>query len=734
MEYTGKDGEKRARSPKVLRHSPEGHQKPHKRPHPGWSILADGSVLDRSKSPQKLDPTALFVDLGPLSRGSSFVVEASEPSKSCEKGLLSDKLRCWFDHFHGVLLKEICARETLRPIPPVLGEGQSADLFKLFLAVREKGGCNAVSKNGLWGSVAEESGLGLKFAAAVKLVYIKYLDTFERWLDRIVVGSTDPELCFGSVGSDVGQFLMELQAEFKGFLPEISSDRKVANDGSFPRLDLSYNLFFDDAGEVKSEKLVVGDVKNCEVVVESDDHVDDDDDDDDKDDIMILDPATIDEGKFSGSRKRKKCEENDVKLEEDGEKKSLVVDLDGGKSSDNSSDEEVMNVDSGAVRESNGDDDLAMNVDSGAFKEAKDEGEGEDGDEESRESLRGLMNWVRTIAKDPGDPVFGSLPESSKWRSYGNVETWKQVLLAREAIFLRRNIDSGSEQPNWQKTQRMHPSMYGDQLGSCYNLRERLKCRKKLLTGKSASEGQAPSDSSSATSDVDRSPSEDQIDKLGTGDLSMENSFIDRYSPSRIPTGPAFQAQVPAWTGETFESDSKWLGSRAWPLEQSEERFLVERDPIGRGRQDSCGCQVPGSTECVRFHIAEKKLRVKRELGSAFYLWRFHKMGEEVTMFWTEGEEKKFKNIVISNPPSLEKCFWDEIYKVFPTKRKADLVSYYYNVFLLRRRAHQNRFSPSNIDSDDEESEPGLVTKGFGHETPELKKSILLTPNKQHRK
>lgn len=277
--------------------------------------------------------------------------------------------------------------------------------------------------------------------------------------------------------------------------------------------------------------------------------------------------------------------------------------------------------------------------------------------------------------------------------------------------------------------------MYGDKSGSCYNLRERLKCRKKLFNGKSSSQGQACSDSSSATSDLDRSPrpgmagSEDQ-----TGDSSVEDSFIDRYSPSRIPTGPAFQAAVPAWTGETFESDSKWLGSRVWPLEQSVQRFLVERDPIGKGRQDSCGCQVPGSTACVRFHIAEKKLRVKRELCSAFYLWRFNKMGEEVTMYWTQAEEEKFKNIVSSNPPSLEKCFWDEIYKVFPTKRKSDLVSYYYNVFLLRRRAHQNRFTPSNIDSDDEESEPGLVTKGFGHETPESKRSILLTPNKQHKK
>ena len=392
----------------------------------GWSILADGSVLDRSKSPQKLETTGFLVDLETVSNGSSFSVEPSKPSsKSCEEGsILSDKLRCLFDHFYSVLLKEICAHETLRPIPPILGEGQCADLFKLFLAVREKGGCNAVSKNGLWGSVAEESGLGLKFAAAVKLVYIKYLDTFERWLNRIVVdGSTDPELCFSSIGSDVGQFLMELQDEFKGFLPDRKAAAK-ANDGSFSHLDLSsYNLFFGN-----EEKHMMSDVKKSEVVVELDDHDDDNyNDEEEEDDVMILDPATVDEEKLSVTRKRKEREESYVKLDEDGEEKSLVVELDIGKSSDNSSSsEEVRNVDSGTLEEAN----------------AADEG--------SRESLRGLLNWVKTIAKDPGDPVFGSLPEPSKWRSYENVEIWKQVLLAREAIFLRRNVDSGFEQSNWQ--------------------------------------------------------------------------------------------------------------------------------------------------------------------------------------------------------------------------------------------------------------------------------------------
>uniref|UniRef100_A0A803NXE9 ARID domain-containing protein n=1 Tax=Cannabis sativa TaxID=3483 RepID=A0A803NXE9_CANSA len=294
MEYTGKHRENNGRSPKVVRRSPEGHQKPHFCPHlppisttsttnnTGWSILADGSALDHSKNPQELEPTGLLVDFEPDSKGSS-------------------KLRRCFYHFHGLLLKEICGNNTLRPIPPILGEGKCADLFELFLAVREKGGCNAVSKNGLWGSVAEESGFGLKFAAAIKLIYIKYLNTFERWLERIVVGSTDLELSHTSVCSDVSTFLMELEGSLNGFLP--SSDQNALSK------DDSYYLYFDDTS-MKSEQ----DHKERIEDIGSDDNTDDDE-------MTVVDPAT----KFSLIKKRKKPEVSDGSLEEvEDEKKSRV--------------------------------------------------------------------------------------------------------------------------------------------------------------------------------------------------------------------------------------------------------------------------------------------------------------------------------------------------------------------------------------------------------------------------
>ena len=62
---------------------------------------------------------------------------------------------------------------------------------------------------------------------------------------------------------------------------------------------------------------------------------------------------------------------------------------------------------------------------------------------------------------------------------------------------------------------------------------------------------------------------------------------------------------------------------------------------LGKGRQDSCDCELPGSIECVRFHIAGKRLRAKLELGSAFYYWKLEKMGEEVNLSWTKEQENR---------------------------------------------------------------------------------------------
>lgn len=288
----------------------------------------------------------------------------------------------------------------------------------------------------------------------------------------------------------------------------------------------------------------------------------------------------------------------------------------------------------------------------------------------------------------------------------------------------------------------MHPSMYEDYAGS--RNKSQLRCSQRLLFQHMRSHSSSCSEASTATDDSEKSPlvswMENDPDKqvLKTiGSLTAETVvrlFCKDQIQIRVPVGPQFQAKVVEWTGVVCNSgDSKWLGTQIWPPKPKELNSLIEGDPIGKGRPDSCSCVLPGSVECVRFHVAEKRFQLKRELGSAFCKWRFDCMGEEVSLSWTDEEERRFKAIVYRNPPSLDKCFWEEAYRSFHYKSRRSLVNYYFNAFLLRRRSHQNRTTPNHIDSDDEESEFGSASSGFGHYAVEAHglKSIMCCQNKQ---
>jgi hypothetical protein len=104
-------------------------------------------------------------------------------------------------------------------------------------------------------------------------------------------------------------------------------------------------------------------------------------------------------------------------------------------------------------------------------------------------------------------------------------------------------------------------------------------------------------------------------------------------------------------------------------------------------------------------HIETEHQKLFGEIGQTFEQWGFDQMGECVATQWTKKEERTFKAIVRLNPPSQNKNFWDELPSVFPNRSTSELVSYYFNVFVLRRRALQNRVSGARIDSDDDETE-----------------------------
>lgn len=57
-----------------------------------------------------------------------------------------------------------------------------------------------------------------------------------------------------------------------------------------------------------------------------------------------------------------------------------------------------------------------------------------------------MLDWITKVSKDPCNRTIGSLPEVDKWKSYGCDQLWKQVLLVRDTMLIRRNADSSNPQ------------------------------------------------------------------------------------------------------------------------------------------------------------------------------------------------------------------------------------------------------------------------------------------------
>lgn len=108
-----------------------------------------------------------------------------------------------------------------------------------------------------------------------------------------------------------------------------------------------------------------------------------------------------------------------------------------------------------------------------------------------------------------------------------------------------------------------------------------------------------------------------------------------------------------------------------------------------------------------------KRLQLKHELHSAFH----DHMGEEVALSDFNGQ-RKGKGSSRPYPSSLKKSFWGQLYLCFPFMGRKNLVSYPFNVFLLRCRSCKNGVTPSSIGSGDEEL--GLLSNSFGHDAVKI--------------
>ncbi|VFQ94670.1 unnamed protein product [Cuscuta campestris] len=581
----------------------------------GWSKRVGGSGLECLRSHEK-----------PQEKPASEV-GVKDSRKEVEGEKINTEIGIQFNKFVSHLLKEAHGPRCFRPMPPMLGNEKAVELFKLYVVVRGRGGYRAVSRSGQWDVVAKECGFDFRAGLPLKLVYAKYLDSLDRWLQKhIKEREGDARL----IDMDVGGISMGIEPSFLdiiGKILEMETGSEIVN------ADLENSNTVADRG---NEPQSVTNKANISVKCGKDDN---------------RPVSTLPKEEDNVGRKRK------------------------------------------------------------------------------LESCLDMLNWVLKVAKDPSNPSIKQLPDVSKWKSYGTDEMWKQVLVLRESMLLKRDTSLSHQNSVWQRSQRIHPTMYEDRNPPS----DRVRCSPRLVFAKDDSSKKkrthlaTGSTSTSVQSDDD--PSDTQFDS--TEDLDVGRWWNLRRR-QRTPVGPNFQADIPEWTGEITESDSKWLGFQIWPLPKGEKRgMFIERESIGKGRRDSCGCRIPGSLECVKFHIAEKRLNLKYELGSAFYLWKLDCAGEDVALLWTKGEEKKFEDIVKSESlASQSKSFWDEIFKQFPRKSRGSLVSYHFNVFLLRRRAHQNRFTPTEIDSDDDDEQCGPRANFFGREGTKPSNSIFCSPKK----
>lgn len=279
----------------------------------------------------------------------------------------------------------------------------------------------------------------------------------------------------------------------------------------------------------------------------------------------------------------------------------------------------------------------------------------------------------------------------------------------------------------------MHPSLFTDSVAHNHLTTERLRSSRRLpIAAKSRLCSCCNSCPLVPTKSVDPSKvepeSKPQEEPTAEVDLPAVVTEVcpsedESVAEKHVSVGPRFQADIPEWTGVVSESDPKWLGTRVWPLDCRENDYSTAKvGAIAKGRPKLCGCSLPGSGECVRFHIAEARMKLKLELGSVFFSWKFNRMGEEVSLQWTSEEESRFKDVIIRS----NKSFWDKKIRWFLGKTRENLVSYYFNVFLIQKRSYQNRVTPKDIDSDDDETESGSIGTHFGNSLTDLSGSNSL--------
>ncbi|KEH16256.1 hypothetical protein MTR_0259s0060, partial [Medicago truncatula] len=146
---------------------------------------------------------------------------------------------------------------------------------------------------------------------------------------------------------------------------------------------------------------------------------------------------------------------------------------------------------------------------------------------------------------------------------------------------------------------------------------------------------------------------------------NLESYYLAYWKLKFVSVGPLFQVEVPQWTGVVYGSDSKLLGTQIWPV-KDDSRPTTETDLIGRGRRGKCSCK------CSRFKV-----------------------------------------IMSLKIPSQNNSFCNNPSSYFQKRARKDMLSYYFNVYLIQLRSYQNQVTSRTVDSDDDEIEFESFGDGF---------------------
>ncbi|KAH6836177.1 hypothetical protein C2S53_020012 [Perilla frutescens var. hirtella] len=647
------------------------------------------------------------------------------------------RLRSLFDQVVVAFLRNKSGGKCHRPIPALCGDGRPVDLFKLFWLVRKFGGYDSVSRNNLWGFVSEECGLGCGVIVSLKLIYMNYLNELDQWLQQVFSKRVLQDDHCGLI-QKLDLLSQELEIRFRDLLSDKQEQEQLekiiksvgeANDQAHITIDDFALSAENTAAKTVNE---VNDFFRGRVIDDRGTYCSED-----GDDTTVSTKKQIDRI----INKVLNCRETNT---------ATAVENDDGKFSAHENNGSCISPKKVVKKVTSRNPDHSENITDGEERFSVQPGIGNmipskcdvEKVPSSRKrkhqshSFSGMLNWLIQAAKRSNDPSVGLIPECSKWSDYGYGEFWAEALLVREALLMKKHASkaAGEVLKDQQKKARMLPSMYEDDVIN-HQTTEKLRHSKRVPLIKSHSCPCCNSSAAPQTKDVihreadasrPRAPSEVVVTVEEQLSNMNEHNPCDVPAEREVSVGPLFQAEVPQWTGMASDSDTKWLGTRLWPPEDGERNFIVMLDPIGKGRHHPCNCPFPDSVECVRFHIAEKRLKLKQELGLLFYHCRFNLMGEEVSLSWTKEDEKIFKDNMKSYAAFSNK-FWNNARRFLPAKAREKLVSYYFNVYLVQRRSYQNRVTPNDVDSDDDEKDCGSIGGSFGYKALYIPRSSSIS-------